>query len=209
MKIKNVTAWVRLIKWLIIIACFGHMVYLTCGVFYDWLGANPVETLTHVTGEWGLRLLWLTLAITPLRRLFHLNSLGRFRRLLGVLSFVYISAHLGIYIVFDHFFDGWSIVDDVIERPYIAVGVAAYILMIPLAITSLNYWQKRLGKTWLLLHRMVYLIAILGVVHYWWLVKADVLEPAVYAVILLFLLGVRVWFLVRKKRKSPDHGVAN
>jgi sulfoxide reductase heme-binding subunit YedZ len=186
---------------LIISSLIAHLVYLVLGTIYGWLGANPVETLTHVTGEWGLRLLWLTLAITPLRRLFRWNMLARFRRLLGVCSFVYITLHLSIFLVFDHFFDWLSIVEDIVERPYITVGFAAYILMIPLAVTSLHFWQKKMGKSWITLHRSVYVVSVLAVVHYWWLVKADVLEPFVYAILLSLLLGVRLFFVWRKRNK--------
>jgi methionine sulfoxide reductase heme-binding subunit len=193
---------IAIVKWLLILLCVSHFVYLTLGTVYGWLGANPVETLTHVTGEWGLRLLWVSLAITPLRRLFRWNVLLKFRRLLGVCSFVYISAHLSIFLVFDHFFDWLSIIEDIIDRPYITVGFAAYVLMLPLAITSLNYWQKKLGKTWFTLHKAVYVVGVLAVVHYWWLVKADVLAPLVYAIILSVLLGVRGFFVWQKKAKQ-------
>lgn len=191
-----------IIKWLLVLLCISHFVYLALGTAYGWLGVNPVETLTHVTGEWGLRLLWISLAITPLRRLFRWNVLQKFRRLLGVCSFVYITAHLSIFLVFDHFFDWLSIIDDIVERPYITVGFVAYVLMVPLAMTSLNYWQKKMGKTWFTLHRTVYVVGVLAVVHYWWLVKADVLAPLVYAIILLMLLGVRVFFVWQKKIKQ-------
>jgi len=193
---------IAIIKWLLILLCISHFVYLALGTVYGWLGANPVETLTHVTGEWGLRLLWISLAITPLRRLFRWNVLQNFRRLLGMCSFVYITAHLSIFLVFDHFFDWLSIIDDIVERPYITVGFVAYVLMVPLAMTSLNYWQKKMGKTWFTLHRTVYVVGVLAVVHYWWLVKADVLAPLVYAIILLMLLGVRVFFVCQKKAKQ-------
>lgn len=191
-----------IIKWLLVLLCISHFVYLALGTAYGWLGVNPVETLTHVTGEWGLRLLWISLAITPLRRLFRWNVLQKFRRLLGVCGFVYITAHLSIFLVFDHFFDWLSIIDDIVERPYITVGFVAYVLMVPLAMTSLNYWQKKMGKTWFTLHRTVYVVGVLAVVHYWWLVKADVLAPLVYAIILLMLLGVRVFFVWQKKIKQ-------
>ena len=193
---------IAIVKWLLILLCVSHFVYLTLGTVYGWLGANPVETLTHVTGEWGLRLLWVSLAITPLRRLFRWNVLLKFRRLLGVCSFVYITAHLSIFLVFDHFFDWLSVIDDIIERPYITVGFAAYVLMVPLAITSLNCWQKKMGKAWFTLHRAVYVVSFLAVVHYWWLVKADVLAPLVYAIILSILLGVRGFFVWQKKAKQ-------
>jgi sulfoxide reductase heme-binding subunit YedZ len=191
---------IAMIKAAIILLCGAHVGYLIFALFDGRLGANPVETLTHVTGEWGLRVLLLTLAITPLRRLFRWNSLVRFRRLLGMVSFVYVLAHVAIFLVFDHFFDMTAIIDDIVERPYITVGFLAFVGMLPLAITSLSILQRKMGKHWVSLHRMVYLVAILAVVHYWWLVKADVFLPAIYALILLLLLTVRMYFFKRKKR---------
>ncbi|MGS2717157.1 sulfite oxidase heme-binding subunit YedZ [Eionea flava] len=194
----GVRHWVFWVKFLLIGFFIGHIGYLVLGVAYDRLGANPVEALTHITGEWALYLLLLTLAITPVRRLFHWNVLSRFRRLLGVWSFVYASLHLSVFLLFDHFFDWLSIIDDIVERPYITFGFAAYVFMLPLAVTSLHFWQKRMGKAWISLHRLVYLVAVLVILHYWWLVKADVLWPLVYALLLSVLLGVRVFFRVKK-----------
>lgn len=188
------------VKALIILICAAHFTYLSVAVVNDSLGPNPIEVLTHVTGEWGLRLLLVTLAITPLRRILHWNVLMRFRRLLGVCSFVYILAHFSIFLVFDHFFDWLSILEDIIERPYITVGFIAFVLMFLLAITSFAYLQKKMGKYWIKLHQSVYIIAVLGVLHYWWLVKADVLLPAIYAAVVLLLFGVRVYFLAQKRK---------
>lgn len=190
--------WVIWVKSWLVCLFVGHVVYLALGVVYGWLGANPVESLTHITGEWALYLLLLTLAITPARRLFHWNTLSRFRRLLGVWSFVYASLHFSVFLLFDHVFDWLSIIDDIVERPYITFGFAAYICMLPLAVTSLHYCQKKMGKAWISLHRLVYLVAVLVILHYWWLVKADILWPLVYALVLLVLLGVRVFFSVKK-----------
>ena len=166
----------------------------------DTLGANPIEAITHHTGEWALRILLLTLAISPARRIFRINSLIKFRRMLGLASFIYVVAHFSIYIVLDQWFDLSAIVEDIKERPYITVGFLAFILMIPLAITSTDAMQRRLQDAWVKLHRLVYVIAILAILHFWWLVKADLLEPAVYASILLVLLvyRLRVYMLSRR-----------
>lgn len=191
--------WVVLVKVLLVSLFVIHLSYLSLGAVYGWLGVNPVESLTHETGEWGLYLLLLTLAITPARRLFHWNVLLRFRRFMGVWSFVYVSLHLSVFVIFDHFFDVLSILEDIVERPYITLGFAAYLLMLPLAVTSFHVWQKSMGKAWLSLHRLVYVVAILAIMHYWWLVKADIFWPVIYSLVLAVLLGVRVFFVVRKR----------
>lgn len=160
----------------------------------DQLGANPVETLSHRTGDWSLRFLLLTLAVTPLRRLNGWNWLQRFRRMLGLFAFFYVCLHFSVYLVFDQFFDGRAIVADIAKRPYITVGFAGWLLLIPLAVTSTNGMIKRLGRNWQRLHRLVYLIGALGVLHYLWLVKADITEPLVYAGVLTVLLGYRLWW---------------
>jgi sulfoxide reductase heme-binding subunit YedZ len=162
------------------------------------LGANPIQTITHHTGDWSLRFLLITLSITPLRRLSGWNWLLRFRRMLGLFAFLYASLHFGTYLVLDQFFDFQAIAEDIIKRPYITVGFAAFLLLIPLAVTSTNAMVKRLGgRNWQRLHRLVYLIAILGVLHYLWLVKGDFLKPLNYAGILAILFSYRIWFYYR------------
>ena len=156
------------------------------------LGPNPVEVITHFTGDWTLRLLLVTLAVTPLRRLTGQAWLVRFRRMLGLFAFFYAVLHFTTYLWLDRFFDLGTIAEDVLKRPYITVGFAAFVLMVPLAITSTQDWIRRLGRRWKRLHRAVYDIGVLGVLHYLWLVKADLLEPAIYAIILAVLLGLRV-----------------
>ena len=156
------------------------------------LGPNPVEVITHFTGDWTLRLLLVTLAVTPLRRLTGQAWLVRFRRMLGLFAFFYAVLHFTTYLWLDRFFDLGTIAEDVLKRPYITVGFAAFVLMVPLAITSTQDWIRRLGRRWKRLHRAVYAIGVLGVLHYLWLVKADLLEPAIYAIILAVLLGLRV-----------------
>lgn len=167
------------------------------------LGANPVEVMTHETGEWGLRFLLLTLAVTPARRLTGWNGLQRYRRMLGLFAFFYVCLHFSIYLVFDHWFDLRAILEDIVERPYITVGFAAFVLLIPLALTSTRGMIRRLGRRWQPLHRLVYVIAVLAVLHFLWLVKADLLEPLVYAVLLALLLGYRVW----RRRFTKPAGV--
>jgi sulfoxide reductase heme-binding subunit YedZ len=156
------------------------------------LGPNPVEAITHFTGDWTLRLLLATLAITPLRRLTGQVWLVRYRRMLGLFAFFYAVLHVTTYLWLDRFFDLGTIAEDVLKRPYITVGFAAFVLMVPLAITSTQGWIRRLGRRWKTLHRAVYAIGVLGVLHFLWLVKADLLEPAFYGVILAVLLGMRV-----------------
>lgn len=166
-------------------------------VWLGWqnqLGANPVETLSHRTGDWSLRFLLLTLAVTPLRRLTGWNWLQRFRRMLGLFAFFYVCLHFGVYLVFDQFFDWQAIVADIAKRPYITVGFTGWLLLIPLAVTSTSGMIKRLGRNWQRLHRLVYLIGALGVLHYLWLVKADITEPLIHGGVLAALLGYRLWW---------------
>jgi sulfoxide reductase heme-binding subunit YedZ len=191
------TRWMQqwISKPLVFSASLLPLIWLFWLAWSDQLGVNPVETLSHRTGDWSLRFLLLTLAVTPLRRLTGWNGLQRFRRMLGLFAFFYVSLHFGVYLIFDHFFDWSAIIADVIKRPYITVGFAAFVLLIPLAVTSTNRMIKRLGRNWQRLHRLIYLIAILGVLHYLWLVKADLSEPLMYAGILVVLLGYRLWWI--------------
>jgi sulfoxide reductase heme-binding subunit YedZ len=160
----------------------------------DNLGANPIEFITRSTGTWTLVGLMLTLTITPLRKLTGWNSLLRIRRMLGLFSFFYACLHFTTYIWLDQFFDLGAIIHDVYKRPFITVGFSAFVLLIPLALTSSNAMIRRLGaKRWQQLHKLVYLIAILGVLHYVWLVKKDLTQPLIYAGILTLLLGWRIW----------------
>ena len=156
------------------------------------LGADPVETLTHVTGDAALILLLCTLAVTPLRRLSGLSHLIQLRRPLGLFAFFYACLHFGVYLAIDQGLAFEYILEDIAERPYITVGFTALLLMLPLALTSTRGWIRRLGRRWRTLHRLVYLSAALGVLHYIWLVKADLRRPLVFAGILGFLLLLRV-----------------
>ena len=181
-------------KPLIFMASLLPLAWLCWLAWQDRLGANPVETLSHRTGDWSLRFLLLTLAVTPLRRLSGWNGLQKFRRMLGLFAFFYVCLHFGVYLIFDQFFDWAGIVEDVAKRPYITVGFTGWLLLIPLAVTSTNGMIKRLGRNWQRLHRLVYLIGTLGVLHYLWLVKADIAEPLLYGGILGVLLGYRLWW---------------
>lgn len=156
------------------------------------LGANPIEFITRSTGTWTLVGLMVTLSVTPLRRLTGQSALIRYRRMLGLFTFFYACLHFVTYIWLDQFFDPAAIVKDVIKRPFITVGFSAFIFLIPLAATSTHAMIRRLGRRWQQLHRLVYLIAILGVIHYLWLVKKDITEPVIYGVILALLLLMRL-----------------
>lgn len=183
------------IKAVLFVVALLPLARLAAGVvaFPDWLGANPAEYITRSVGDWTLRFLLLTLAVTPLRRLTGWHWLLRLRRMLGLFAFFYGVVHFASYIAFDHVFVIGEILKDIVKRPFITVGVAALLLMTPLAITSTNAMVRRLGaRRWTALHRLVYPIAILGVVHFWMMVKRDVTEPAIYAAVLAALLGYRV-----------------
>ena len=159
----------------------------------DRLGANPIESLTRSSGDWTLYFLALTLAITPLRRLSGQHWLQALRRMLGLFAFFYACLHFSTFIWFDHFFDFAEIVRDVAKRPFITVGFAALVLLIPLAMTSTKAMQKRLGRRWVQLHRLVYAVALLALLHFWWMRagKQNFAEPGLMAVIILSLLAAR------------------
>ena len=176
--------------------------------FQNRLGANPIEFVTHSTGFWALTFICITLSVTPLRRLTGWQHLVRLRRMLGLFAFFYASAHLLTYVWFDQWFSLEEIAKDIWKRPFITVGFAAFVLLVPLAITSTNRMIRRLGRRWSQLHRLVYLIAMLGVVHVWWLKedKNDLSEPWLYAgivsALLLFRLLYPAWQRTVRLRKS-------
>ena len=172
--------------------CSLPFLLLVAAVYQQNLGANPIETLNHTTGSWTLRFLLLTLAMTPMRKLSGWSGWIRFRRMLGLFTFFYAVLHFLSWIWLDQQFLWPAIVEDVLQRPYITVGFAAFLLLIPLALTSNKYSMRTLKRRWQALHKLVYLIALLGALHYLWLVKADTLEPLVYLGILTFLLLFRL-----------------
>ena len=189
-------------KRLLFIACSVPFCLLLYNGFTNNLTANPIKEITHFTGEWTLNLLLATLAVTPLRKITGNNSLIRYRRMLGLFTFFYACLHFSTYLVLDQFFDWNEIVLDVAKRPYITVGFTAFALLIPLAVTSTNRMVQRLGNNWRKLHRLIYLIGALAIVHYLWLVKADLLPPIIYGVILCVLLALRS-SRVKPRRRKP------
>lgn len=180
------------LKPLLFAACLAPLAWLMWDALHDGLGADPVAQLEHRSGDWALRLLLATLAITPLRRLTGRAELVRFRRMLGMFAFFYACVHLTIYAVID--LGGyWSqLFADIVKRPYITVGFTAWVLLVPLAVTSTRGMMRRLGRHWQRLHRLVYVIALLAVLHFLWLVKADHREPLIYLAILALLMLARV-----------------
>jgi sulfoxide reductase heme-binding subunit YedZ len=190
-------------KLVLFVAALLPVAWLAWGAWVRVLGANPIETITHETGTWTLRFLVLTLAITPLRRLTGWNDLIRFRRMLGLFAFFYGTLHFLTYVWLDQFFDWAGIVKDVSKRPFITAGATAFAAMVPLALTSTSGMIRRLGgRTWRRLHRLAYLAAAAGVVHYWWLVKADIRRPRNYAILVAVLLGYRIAASIRTRAGS-------
>jgi methionine sulfoxide reductase heme-binding subunit len=184
--------YLRVIKPTLFAACLIPLGQLLYRGWTDDLTANPIEFITHFTGDWALRMLLASLSITPLRKLSGWNELIRFRRMLGLFAFFYALLHFATYMVLDHFFDFQAIAKDVVKRPYVTAGFTGLVLMVPLAITSTAGMIRRLGKRWQQLHRLVYVAAIAGVIHFYWLVKADIRRPLQYAALLILLLGYRL-----------------
>jgi len=188
-------------KPVVFLLCLTPLMLLILNAVTNNLTANPIREITHFTGEWALNFLLLTLAITPLRKLTGLNSLIGYRRMLGLYAFFYACLHFSTYLVLDQFFDWREILLDVAKRPYITVGFTAFILLIPLAVTSTRKMAQKLGPNWRKLHTLIYPIAVFAILHYLWLVKADLLPPLVYAAILSLLLMLRSSKIkIRKKR---------
>lgn len=191
------------IRPLVFILCLVPLGELGLRLALGKLGANPVEAVLHHTGDWTLRLLLITLAITPLRELSGRAWLMRLRRMLGLYTFFYACLHVLAYVVLEQFFDWQAILADFVERPYITVGMLAFAILVPLAVTSTNAMMRRLGQRWQQLHRLVYVAAIAGVLHFLWLVKAvALLEPLIYAGILAVLLGWRARKIKSRSAKA-------
>lgn len=187
----------RVVKPMLFVLFLTPFLLLVWDVVVEQLGANPVEEVTHRTGDWALRFLLLTLTVTPLRRISGWGWPLRLRRMLGLFAFFYLLLHFSTWLVLDHDLLWSEIVADILKRPYVTLGFTALVLMIPLALTSTRGMMRRLGRNWQRLHKSVYLIGVLAVGHYLWLVKADYLEPLLYAAALLVLLSLRLPF-VRK-----------
>jgi len=186
-----VSYW-RALKPVTFIACLIPLGQLLYNAWTDNLSANPIEFITHFTGDWTLIFLLASLSVTPLRQISGWNELIKYRRMLGLFAFFYAVLHFATYMVLDHFFDFQAIVKDVMKRPYVTAGFTGFVLMIPLAITSTAGMIRRLGKRWQQLHRFVYVVGIVGVIHFYWLVKADIRRPVQYGAVLALLLGYRL-----------------
>lgn len=184
-------AFFKVFVFIISLIPFLHLVY---GVFTNSLGANPISYTLHSAGFWTLTFVTLTLSITPIRRLFKWNKIIKIRRMLGLFAFFYAFLHFSIYLGIDQFFNWPAIAKDILKRPYITVGFSAFLMLIPLAVTSTTKMQRRLGKRWQKLHRLIYVVAVFGVIHFWWLVKKDITQPLIFAVILAVL------FILRNKK---------
>ena len=191
---------IRRFKPAVFLACLIPLGLLAWKAYSRALGANPIEVITHATGDWVLRFLLITLAITPLRKLTGQLWLIRYRRMFGLFAFFYATLHFLTYIWLDKFFDLHDMLHDIAKRKFITVGFAGFVLLIPLALTSTTGWIRRLGgKRWQALHRLIYFSAIAGVIHYLWLVKADIHLPLEYGAILTLLLGYRIAVWARPK----------
>lgn len=193
---RNLT-FLKSAVWMICLAPLGRLVYRG---FTGGLGANPIEFITLSTGTWTLVFLLATLAITPLRRLSGQNWLIKFRRLIGLFAFFYGCLHFTTYIWLDKFFNVTDMLKDVVKRPFITAGLSAFLLLVPLAVTSTTGFIRRMGRKWQLLHRLIYISAAAAVIHYWWKVKADTREPAIYATVLIALLLYRLLARVVRPR---------
>lgn len=184
----------RWIKLVVFVLCLGPLVMLMVRALTGDLGANPIEVITRDLGDWALRLLLVTLAVTPVRQLTGWNVIGQLRRMLGLFAFFYVVLHLSSYVWLDQFFSWPDIWQDIVKRIYITLGMAAILILTPMAITSTDKMIKRLGgNRWRRLHRMAYPASILGVIHFFMMLKTDYTEPMVYAIILAGLFGVRIY----------------
>jgi len=187
------------VKRLIFILSLWPLLSISINIFQDTLGANPIEFIERHFGKWTLIFLCLTLSMTPLRRITNISQWILYRRMLGLFVFFYASIHLLCYIALDYHFDWIDIKNDIIKHRYVLVGFLAWILLLPLAITSSDKMIRKLKANWKLLHRLIYVIAILGVLHFIWLVKKDITEPLIYAAIVSILLILRLNIFRRKK----------
>jgi sulfoxide reductase heme-binding subunit YedZ len=186
-----------LAKPIVFVSALLPLAYLAFRAFTNRLGPNPAEDIQLTTGIWALRFLLVTLAITPLRRLTGWHRIIQYRRMLGLFAFFYAFVHLMSYVVFDVYFAFDQVVADIAKRPFITLGMAAFVLMIPLALTSTKGWIRRLGRRWQMLHRLVYVSAVAACLHFIWKVKVVIGEPVYYAAILGFLLGFRIVWKLR------------
>ena len=183
----------KVVKPVVFVLLLLPALLLVAGLYFDTLGANPPEYILHSTGEWALRLVILTLLLSSLKRVFNWYRILQLRRMIGLFTFFYASLHCLSYVWFEQGFSWYDIYNDVWQRPFITVGLTAFLCMIPLAVTSSNRMMRQMGRRWKRLHLLVYPTVILGVVHFWWLVKADITEPLIYAGLTAALFIERVW----------------
>jgi sulfoxide reductase heme-binding subunit YedZ len=203
--------WLRIV---VLIAVWIPLALAVAGIASDffrgtrWFGSNPIKEVEHFTGKWALRFLLFTLAITPARRLLGWNWLQKYRRTFGLVAFTYACAHFAIYLVLDAELTWSAIAEDIGKRPYITIGFTALLLLVPLALTSTRASIKRLGKTWVKLHRLIYVVIVLGIIHYWMSVKKDISQPLLFSTGAAALLGWRVAVAARRRTTERPKGRA-
>ncbi len=199
----RVVLGLKMVLWL---GALAPAAWLVAAIFRGWLGANPIEKLTHVTGMTTLVLLLVTLSVTPVRRITGWNPVIRLRRPLGLFAFFYALTHFIIWFVFYNVVNFGYMMEDIAERPFITVGFAAFLILIPMAITSTKGWIRRLGKRWSTIHKGIYVAGALGVIHFYWLVKADKRLPVLLGVCLLVLLALRLPGILGRPRRRAAAG---
>lgn len=200
---KRVVLGLKVLLW---VGALAPAAWLVAAIFRGWLGANPIEKLTHVTGMTTLVLLLVTLAVTPVRRITGWNPVIRLRRPIGLFAFFYAFTHFVIWFVFYNVVNFGYMMDDVAQRPFITVGFTAFLILIPLALTSTKGWIRRLGRRWTTIHNGIYIAAVLGVIHFYWLVKADERLPLLLAACLLVLLALRIPGILSGRRRRAATG---
>ncbi len=186
--------WLKTTTWLLCLYPLGRLVFLG---FTHGLGVNPIEFIIRSLGTWALSFLLLTLAVTPVRKLTGWSQIQRVRRMLGLSAFFYALLHWASYLWLDQFFDWAEIFKDIVKRPFITVGMLTFLLLLPLAATSTDASMRKLKRNWQRLHRLIYPVAMLALLHYFWLVKRDITQPLIYAAVLALLLGLRLWWRIR------------
>ena len=204
MNITRQITWIwKPVVFVLCLVPLGHLLLQAFGLISPGLGANPIETIQDRMGIWGLRLILITLSVTPLRKISGWNWLLRFRRMLGLFAFFYVSLHFLNYLILDQGLLLSAVIEDVIKRPFITIGFGGLLMLIPLAITSTDGMRRRLGRRWKRLHGLIYLIGIAGVWHYYWQVKKDISDPLFYVLILALLLAYRLWARWRRRTAVP------
>lgn len=203
---KQQLAWIKALLFVLALIPLARLIWLGVN---DNLTANPIEFIERSTGTWALIILLITLSMTPIRLITGVAWQIQLRRMMGLFMFFYACLHFTTYVWLDHWFNWNEITKHIIKHPYVLVGFSAFVLALPLAMTSTNGMMRRLGARWKQLHFTVYVVAILGVLHFWWLVKKDIREPLVYAIILFLLLGIRVYYKFKKqlslRQSAKDH----